>query len=76
MERAFILIKVKSGFPTDVVNKVREVKGVKLAYAVLGLNDIIAFMEAPDLESLTNQIVTELKGVKELGRTITCLGVD
>lgn len=73
---AYILINLKPGLPGEVVGKIREVDGVKMAHVVTGLHDIVAFMEAPDLKRIGDQIVKDLRGITEIGRTVSCVGSE
>ena len=65
-EMAYVMMTV-TGSPQDLLPRIQEIEGIKMAHAVYGSFDIIALIEAPDMESLkalvTNKIRT-IEGVK------------
>ncbi|MBI4834258.1 MAG: Lrp/AsnC ligand binding domain-containing protein [Planctomycetes bacterium] len=72
---AYVFINVKSGNGMNAVEDIRKVKGVKQAHLVTGLHDVIAYLEANDVNELGKTIVTQLQKVPGVDRTVTCLTV-
>ena len=56
--------------PSYVVQELRGLEGAKMAHALFGPMDAIAFIEAPDLESL-DEIVTMMYTVEGVTYTDT-----
>ncbi|MBW6462570.1 MAG: Lrp/AsnC ligand binding domain-containing protein [Dethiobacteria bacterium] len=52
MITAYIFIQFGSKDPVEVIKAIRKVEGVKQAHVVTGPADIIAFIEAEDMEKL------------------------
>jgi len=67
--KAFVIIECGRD-PSYVVQELRELEGVKTAHALFGPMDAIAFIEAPDLESL-DEIVTMMYTVEGVTYTDT-----
>jgi DNA-binding Lrp family transcriptional regulator len=74
--QAYILIEALPGKGIDLVNIVKEIKGVKTIHLVTGPYDVIAFVEAPDLKSLGELIVKKIQATGYVARTLTCITVE
>ncbi len=73
--RAFILIETAVGKTRDVVTSLRQVKGMKSVEAVTGPYDVVAIIEAVDLNSVGETVTQNVHTVPGIVRTITCLVV-
>lgn len=73
--RAFILIETAVGKTRDVVTSLRQVKGMKTVEAVTGPYDVVAVIEAADLNSVGETVTQNVHTVPGIVRTITCLVV-
>ncbi len=76
MFAAYELINCSAGKSEQVVAALRRVKGVKQAHVVTGLHDVVAYVEAPNLSSLTKLIISKIQGTKGVSRTVTCMVVN
>ena len=74
--RAFILIETSVGRTKDVVGALRDVTQVASVEAVTGPYDIIAMVEAPDLNSVGDVVTSRVHTVPGIVRTVTCLAVS
>jgi DNA-binding Lrp family transcriptional regulator len=54
MVSAYMFIKLAGGTPVETVAAIRKIKGIKQAHVVTGPDDIIAFVEAEDMNELGN----------------------
>ncbi len=68
---AFIFLECAAGRAKDVAKQVAKISGVKLSYAVTGPHDVIAFVEAADINALGTTIVSKIQGVSGVLRTTT-----
>ncbi|MFQ6001210.1 MAG: Lrp/AsnC ligand binding domain-containing protein [Anaerolineae bacterium] len=59
--RAYVLINVERD-PTAVAQDLSQIEGVKEADALFGPTDVIALVEAPDMEGLEN-LLLQIYGV-------------
>ncbi len=57
MTSAYIFISCAGKTPSETVNAVRNIEGVKQAHAVAGPDDIIAFVEANNMDELEKIIL-------------------
>lgn len=72
MVEAIVLVQVKVGTSSAVVQAVGEVGGVTEAYVVTGPYDVIARMEADSLDQLGHLVVSSIQAVEGVTRTLTC----
>jgi DNA-binding Lrp family transcriptional regulator len=72
MVDAYVLIQTEVGKPLEVVQEVRRVAGVVDADAVTGPYDVVARLEAADLDLLAKLVVERIQGVEGITRTLTC----
>ena len=68
---AFIFLECSAGRAKDVAKQVSKISGVKLSHAVTGPHDVIAFVEAPDINALGTTIVSKIQAVSGVLRTTT-----
>lgn len=71
--KAFVLIETGVGKTKDVVTALGKVEGVKSADAVMGPYDVIATIEAENLEGIGNLVTEKIHPISGVSRTITCL---
>lgn len=73
---AFVFIECAMGRAKAAAREIARVPGVKLAHAVTGNYDVIAFVEAADLESLGTTVVSKIQAVSGVHRTTTNVVVE
>jgi len=66
-----VLINAETGSEKEVVEKVRSLKNVKEAYFVFGVYDVIAVVEAQNVDELRNTIHAAMRQVKGIRSTCT-----
>ena len=74
--RAFVLIETSVGRTKDVVNALGHVSAVISVDAVTGPYDIIAVVEAGDLNAVGDVVTSRVHTVPGIVRTVTCLAVS
>jgi DNA-binding Lrp family transcriptional regulator len=72
MVEAIVLVQVKVGASSAVVQAVGEVGGVTEAYVVTGPYDVIARVEADGIDQLGQLVVSNIQAVEGITRTLTC----
>ena len=70
---AYILIKIAPGKSRTITEVISRVKGVKTAHPVTGMFDIIAFVEAADINHLTDIVRTRIQTIEGVLRTHTAI---
>ncbi len=73
--KAYVLINASPGHAMDVASHLQQVPGISQADAITGEYDVIAVVEAPDINSIGALIVDKIQKVEGVFKTITCLAV-
>jgi len=76
MTEGYVLIQTTAGKVPDVLRAVRALSGVKMAHAVTGPYDIIAYIEASDFNTCGHLIMDRLQKINGVWRTLTCPAVE
>ena len=69
------MIKSSPGAENDVYTKTTKINGVKFAHKITGPYDLIAFIEADDLDMLGRTIISRIQNLKGIKDTMTCVVV-
>ncbi len=72
MVEAYVLIQTEVGKAAQVADEVRKIQGVESADDVTGPYDVIARVEADDVDQLGKLVVARIQGVEGITRTLTC----
>lgn len=75
MAAAYILIELTGGKAKEALQKIKAIKGIECVSAVTGPFDAIAYAEAKDINKLGNMVVSKVRAVNGVSKTITCLVV-
>jgi DNA-binding Lrp family transcriptional regulator len=75
LAKAFILIETAVGKTKEVNVALEKVEGIKSIDVVTGPYDIIAIVEAVDLNSIGNFVTTRIHPIPGIARTVTCLSI-
>lgn len=73
--KAFILIETAVGKSRGVVEELRAIAGVDKVDPVTGPYDIIAVVNAEDLNAVGDLVTTHIHTIDGIARTVTCLSV-
>lgn len=57
MTTAYTFVQFGAGEPTETLSAIRETAGVKQAHALMGPTNIVAVIEAADLEALWDTLM-------------------
>ncbi len=68
---AYILIQTAVS-AAQVAGEIRAIDGVVSADDVSGPYDVIAKVEAPDMDTLGQLVVSQIQAVEGITRTLTC----
>ena len=72
---AFVLIETAVGRTKEVVSILKKTKGVKSVNTVTGPYDVIALIEAENLNEIGDLITGKIHDISGISRTVTCLTV-
>jgi len=73
--RAFVLIETAVGKTKEVVTILEQMKGLTSVETVTGPYDVIAVIEAEDLNEVGDIITGKIHAIEGISRTVTCLVV-
>jgi DNA-binding Lrp family transcriptional regulator len=76
MTRGYVLITAAIGKVKQVAKDLLRIKGVKSVHVVTGPYDLIVFVEAKDLDTLSSAIVDDIHKVKGVVDTNTAIVVE
>ncbi|HSU75087.1 MULTISPECIES: Lrp/AsnC ligand binding domain-containing protein [Terrabacter] len=72
MVQAYILIQTEVGKAASVAEQIAGITGVTLAEDVTGPYDVIARVEASNVDDLGRLVIAKLQDVPGITRTLTC----
>jgi len=72
--QAYILINTEPGKLWEVADASQQIKGVKMAHAVTGQFDVVAYAEFIKMEDL-GRIIEEIQSLKGVRRTQTVIAI-
>lgn len=70
---AYILIKIAPGKSRTITEQISKIEGVRTAHPVTGMFDIIAYIEATDINHLTGTVRTKIQTLEGVLRTHTAI---
>ena len=73
--RAYILVETAVGKIQDVARDLRDLSGVEVVNAVTGPYDLIAVINAPDLNAVGDVVTGKIHTINGITRTVTCLSL-
>ena len=73
--KAFVLVETAVGKTQEVVSILNKMGGLKSVDTVTGPYDIIAVVEAEDLNKIGDLITGKIHAIEGISRTVTCLAV-
>ena len=73
--KAFVLIETEVGKTKEVVNAVKNVKGVASVDTVTGPYDIIAILQGESLNDIGEMVTGKIHPISGISRTVTCLAI-
>ena len=73
--KAFILVETAVGKTRDVANSLKEVGGMQSVDVVTGPYDVIAVIDAPDINTMGTLVTEKLHTITGVVRTVTCVSV-
>ena len=73
---AYVLIRTEADKTKGAFETLIKLKGVKTVHTVTGPFDIILLVEAKTLHELGEVILTKIRGIEGISRTMTCVTVE
>ncbi|MCD6431520.1 Lrp/AsnC ligand binding domain-containing protein [Candidatus Bathyarchaeota archaeon] len=76
MPTAFVLINTEIGSEADVLKDLKTVEGVAEAFAVYGVYDIIARVQAETMDKLKEIVTWRIRRLDKVRSTLTMIVVE
>ena len=76
MPMAFVLINTEMGSETEVLESLKKMGNVKEAYVVYGVYDIVARVEAENMDQLKEIITWKMRRLNKVRSTLTMMAVQ
>ena len=73
MPTAFVLISTKSGSEGEVLQSLGEIEGVKEAYTVYGVYDVVVKVEANSMDELKDIVTFKIRRLSMVRTTLTMI---
>jgi DNA-binding Lrp family transcriptional regulator len=73
--KAFVLIETAVGKSREVVESIRQLKGVKSVDIVTGPYDVITVVEGESLNDIGDLVTARIHPIAGISRTVTCLAI-
>ncbi len=73
--KAFVLIETAVGKTKEVVSTLGSLKSVQSVDTVTGPYDVIAILEAKNLNDIGEIVTGEIHPIAGISRTVTCLAI-
>ncbi len=74
--QAYVLINVRAGKAREVVEKVRQIEGIKQANACWGRPDVFTLADVPNEELLEETVLAKIHGIDGVESTDTHLVIE
>ena len=74
--KAVSLINVEIGKSDSVMKELQGIEGLREAYVVYGVYDIIAIFEAESMEEIKKIVAWKVRRLTNVVATLTCLVVE
>lgn len=76
MPVAFVLINAEVGAEGEVLKKLRDLPDIKEAYAVFGIYDIVAKVEAASMNRLKEIVDRNVRRIDKVQSTLTMIAME
>ena len=76
MAIAYVLINCDLGSEEAIIQKLKELEGVKEVHGVFGVYDIIAKVETGTVEKLRETITLKIRKIEEIRSTLTLMKTE
>jgi DNA-binding Lrp family transcriptional regulator len=74
--KAYVLINVRAGNAREVIEKVRQIEGIKQANACWGRPDVFTLADVPNEELLEETVLAKIHGIDGVESTDTHVVIE
>ena len=76
MAEAYVLINCEIGSEEKVISELKSVSGVKEVHGTFGAYDVLAKVEAEQVETLRETITWKIRKIDKIRSTLTLMGIE
>ena len=76
MSTAFVLVNAEIGAEEEVLQLLKKIEGVKEAYMVYGVYDIIAKIQADSMDQLKEIVTWHIRRLNKVRSTLTMIVME
>ena len=76
MAKAYVLINSEIGKESDVLEELKNVEGVKEAFTVYGVYDVIAKVETKTVRELKEVVIAKIRKLDYVKSTLTMIVME
>ena len=76
MAEAYVLINCEIGSEEKVISELKSVDGVKEVHGTFGAYDVLAKVEADQVEALRETITWKIRKIDKIRSTLTLMGIE
>jgi len=76
VECAFILMTTETGSESEVLHSLSKVEGVKEAYSVYGVYDVVAKIEARSISELKDIVTLKIRRLSAVRNTLAIIVIE
>jgi len=76
MPIAFVLINTDMGSEGEVLEELKNVKGIEEAHAVYGVYDVIAKIKADSMGDLNEMVTSKIRRLSKVRSTLTTIVIE
>ena len=76
MPTAYVLLNCVLGSEEKVLEQLKQIESIKEVSGTFGLYDILAKLQAPNIEDLRNGITQQIRNIDKVTGTLTLMGIE
>jgi len=76
MAIAYVLINCDLGYEAEIIDKVKQIDGVKETQGVFGVYDVLVKVESPNVENLRDIITWKIRKLNRIRSTLTLMAIE
>ncbi len=76
MPTAYVLLNCSLGSEEKVIEQLKQIESIKEVSGTFGLYDILAKLQATNIEDLRNGITQQIRNIDKVTGTLTLMGIE
>jgi DNA-binding Lrp family transcriptional regulator len=76
MPTAYVLLNCTLGTEQEVIEQLKQIESIKEVSGTFGLYDILAKLQATNIEDLRDGITQQIRNIDKVTGTLTLMGIE